>query len=354
MKNSNLKGCINNMTINETLAGKSIIFFSVQTFNLEREIKSKLEEFGANVYYYDERPSNNSFTKGIIRLKRALYQSNIDRYYNRILKDTSQQNFDYLFVNRGEVIPGFFLEKFKHLHPKCIFIFYTWDSFINHKHPTTILNYFDRKLTFDPEDALKYKINFRPLFYLDAYKELKSGVLEHDLLFLGTAHSDRYKISSWIGNWCKNNNLTSFCYYYMHGRLVYLYKRLFDKTFEEFSYSKLSFRSLNLDSIINLYQKSKVILDINHPNQKGLTMRTFEAIGANKKLITTNQEIMKFPFYNPKNIFVIDRNNVILNKEFFTSEYQCIDRAIYNRLSIEGWLYNLFVDAEQDLWERCL
>lgn len=342
------------MILKEALANKNIIFFSVQTFNLEREIKRKLEEFGANVFYYDERPKNNNFAKGIIRIKRSFYQKTIDTYYTRILNDTALVDFDYLFVNRGEVIPAFFLEAFRRLHPNCEFIFYTWDSFTNHQHPTNILKYFDRKLTFDPEDAKKYRINFRPLFYLDAYKDLKNDNLKYDLLFLGTAHSDRYRISSEVSNWCHRKGMTNFCYYYMHGRLVYFYKRLFDETFKQFDLRKLNFKSLTLDRIIKLYGKSKVILDINHPNQKGLTMRTFEAIGAKRKLITTNPEIAKFPFYNSNNVFLIDRHHVVLDEGFFSSPYQDIDDCIYDKLSMEGWLYNVFVDAEESFWNKCI
>ncbi|SOD20344.1 lipopolysaccharide biosynthesis protein [Pedobacter xixiisoli] len=341
------------MTLGNKLSGKNIIFFSVQTFNLEKEIKRKLEELGAKVSYFDERPSNSNFTKGIIRLKRDLYQKKIDNYYKSILIDTKDEHFDFLFVNRGEVIPAFFLMEFKKLHANCEFIFYTWDSFTNHVHPTTILEHFDRKLTFDPEDATKFNINFRPLFYLDAFKNLSSEKIENDILFLGTAHSDRYKISSEIKNWAVAHKLTMFCYYYMHGRFVYLYKRLFDKTFKQFDYRKLSFTSLTLTDIVSLYQKSNVVLDINHPHQKGLTMRTFEAIGAKKKLITTNKEIAKFPFYSENNVEIINRDNVELNERFFKSDYQPVDEEIYQKLTLEGWLYNIFVDNEAEFWNQC-
>lgn len=340
------------MTLKDKLAGKNVIFFSVQTFDLEKEIKRKLEESGANVFYYDERPANNNFTKGIIRIKRNFYQKRINKYYKTILADTKKTKFDFLFVNRGEVIPSFFLEEFKKHHTNCEFIFYTWDSFTNHVHPTTILEHFDRKLTFDPEDATKYKINFRPLFYLDIFKNPLKEKIEYDILFLGTAHSDRYRISSEINEWAKARELSMFCYYYMHGRLVYLYKRLFDKTFKQFDYSKLSFASLKLSDILALYKKSNVVLDINHPNQKGLTMRTFEAIGAKKKLITTNREIAKFPFYNKHNISVIERDDVILDEDFFDNEYKDIDEHLYIKLSMEGWLYNIFVDNEAEFWNQ--
>ena len=86
------------MTLKDRLNNKKILFFSVQTFNLEKEIKNKLEEFGAKVDYYDERPSNNSFVKGIIRIKRSFYQNKIDRYYKQILSKTKYELYHYLFL----------------------------------------------------------------------------------------------------------------------------------------------------------------------------------------------------------------------------------------------------------------
>jgi hypothetical protein len=334
------------------LKNKSILFFSVQTFNLEKEIIKKLEEFGAKVHYYDERPANNNFTKGIIRLKRSLYQHRIDKYYKDILENSKSELYDFLFVNRGEVVPAFFLEELKIIQPQCEFVFYTWDSFANHTHPTTILKYFDRKFTFDPVDAVKYNINFRPLFYLDSYKDIKihESLNKYDLLFLGTAHSDRYRIGNFIVNWCNNNSFTTFCYYYMHGKLVYLYKKIFDKTFQEFDFKKLSFKSLTSNQILELYKTSNVILDINHPGQKGLTMRTFESIGARKKMITTNKEIKKYPFYDANNIFVIDRNDIKLELDFFQKKYKEINPELYEKASIEGWLKCVFLESESNVW----
>jgi hypothetical protein len=136
----------------------------------------------------------------------------------------------------------------------------------------------------------------------------------------------------------------------MHGRLVYLFKKFFDSSFKEFDYYKLSFKSLNVREIIDLYRKSDVILDINHPGQNGLTMRTFESIGARKKLITTNPEVKKYCFYNPNNIQVIDRNNVIIDISIFESSYEDIDDVQYNKLTLEGWINSIFFDAETNFW----
>lgn len=328
-----------------TLKDKRILFFSVRTFNLENEIILKLKEKGAIVDFYDERPSNTTLSKGLIRLKSSLLQRKINKYYTDILREISDKTYDYLFLNKGEVMPSFFIESLRKKQPNCIFIFHTWDSFENNRHATSILEYFDRKYTFDPKDAKEYGISFRPLFFLDAYSEIKNkiGDIKNDLLFVGTAHSDRYKVVKKVEKECANYNLTVFSYFFMQGRLVYLFKRLFDKTFKSFDYKDLSFKSLTNREIVDMYAESKVILDINHPKQVGLTLRTFEALGAERKLITTNKDIINYPFYNAVNVCVIDRNNIDIPKSFFNEEYQKIDKNIYHNHSLDGWIDDMFL-----------
>lgn len=65
------------MTLIDQLFGKTVLFFSVQTFNIEKEIIKIFEKYGAKVTYYDERPSNSVFTKGIIRIRKSIYQKRL-------------------------------------------------------------------------------------------------------------------------------------------------------------------------------------------------------------------------------------------------------------------------------------
>jgi hypothetical protein len=342
------------MTLNEKLRKKRILFLSVKTFNYEKVIAAELRNTGAVVDYFDERPSNSVFVKGVIRLKKSIYQNEINRYYSNILKKIEGVAYNYFFVIKGEVVPTFFIEKVKLHNPNCQLIYYTWDSFSNNKNSDVILKYFDRVFTFDSDDAKKHNLYFRPLFYLNDYKQIKNSRvvedLEYDLLFLGTAHSDRYVISNTLVNWCKNNNLKAYAYYYMQAKSVFMFKKFFDKSFKTIDKKKIRFESLNLAEILELYKKTKVILDIHHPNQKGLTMRTFEALGAGKKLITTNAEIKKYRFYNDKNILIIDRDKPMVTIEFFECDSQEMSSDILDSMSIRGWLQALFVDSKPNFW----
>jgi len=69
--------------------------------------------------------------------------------------------------------------------------------------------------------------------------------------------------------------------------------------------------------MMDIIKNFKTIIDIERPLQKGLTMRTIEMLGTNKKIITTN------------NIFIIDRNNPIIDEIFLKKEYQEIDKNIH-------------------------
>jgi hypothetical protein len=332
--------------LKERLIEKRILLLSVEYFDYENAIARQIRSYGATVDFYDERPSNTILAKGIIRLKSSLYQKAIDNYYHKILKQISSLQYDYLLVIRGEVVPAFFLEEFKRVQPECRLLFYTWDSFKNNKHPLSILKYFDDCYTFDPHDAWQYHLKFRPLFFIDHFAELKNGKRSYHLLFLGTAHSDRYLLSRKIIEWCHSKGLHTFAYYYCRSRWVYLYKRLFDPTFKKTVFKKLSFQNLNINEIFDLYSKSQVILDIHHPHQTGLTIRTLEALGAGKKVITTNPEILNYSFYNEKNVLIIDRLNPNLNLSFFTTPFVPLDTDLLFTMSLSGWLSTLFLETE--------
>ena len=324
---------------------KNILFISIKTFDYESHILYKLIELGSKVTYFDERPSNSILIKGLIRIKKELISIRINAYYRKILKKITNKKFDFLFVIKGESIPRFFLIEFKKMNPNCVMIYYTWDSFINNPNALFNLDIFDRKITFDYSDSLKYGINFRPLFFLDEYSKLRESIPQYQkVLFIGTAHSDRYIISQNIAKWCQSKNIAHSNYYFIPSIFVFLFKYLFDKTFSNFNFNSLSFKPLYLNQVLHKYQESTIILDINHPNQTGLTMRTFEALGSGRKLITTNKNIINYQFYNPNNILIIERDQLSFPEEFFKLKYLNYNETFYNEMSIQGWLYFIFSD----------
>ena len=127
---------------------------------------------------------------------------------------------------------------------------------------------------------------------------------------------------------------------------MYYLRKYFVKTYKYGNIEEFSFYPLSHSEIVEVFNASKVILDINHPQQYGLTMRTFECLGAKKKLITTNQSVKNYDFYNENNILVVDRNNITIDAQFFKTPYKDLDSRIYEKYSLKNWLNVIFKKVE--------
>lgn len=335
--------------------GKRILFISPRFFNYEKAIIERLTESGARVDFYDERPSNTALTKGIIRVKPNLYEKRINVYYQNIQNQVKDKTYDYFLLIKGEAIPFSFLEEFKKNHPNTLRIFYTYDTVEEYPKFKELMPYFDKNISFETKDVKAHSFLFRPLFYLDQYHSPNDKEKHlYDIVFIGSAHSDRYLIGEKVNEISKRLNLKTYFYYYAPSQWVYFFKKLFDKNFKKFDLKKLSFQKLSHIEISEIYQNSLAVLDINKPFQFGLSMRTFETLVSGKKLITTNPEIKKYPIYNSNNILIIDRENIIIDPEFFQTEFEELtDPALY-KMSLESWLEDVFLNDTIEYWDQVI
>jgi hypothetical protein len=329
------------MLESEIFQGKSILFLSPSFFGYEVAIKDKLMELGAKVFYVDDRPSNSSIATGLIRINKNLAKDIINKYYDDVLSRSEKENFDVIFLLNPEALPLSFLEVCKLRWPKAYYVMYMWDSVKNRKHTLDFLPYCDRVFTFDRSDAEAYGFKFKPLFYLDAYRGVRDnpGADEYDLCFMGTAHSDRYGIAREVRDWCEERGLRCFFYFYIQGLGLYWFNKLKSKGVMP-SLAEVSFEKMSFADIVRVVGASRVVLDIQHPRQTGLTMRTLETLGAGRRLVTTNSQVKEYDFYDARQVQIVDRikPSKNLDLEFFTNEqYHTLQESIKDH-SIGNWL----------------
>jgi len=334
------------------LKEKNILFISASFFNYEKAVISRMQEMGATVDFFDERPSNSALTKGIIRVYPKLIQKKIGDWYDSILRHTDKKKYDYFLLIKGESIPFTFLEEFKKRHPETRTVFYSYDTVKEYPRMLKLFPYFDRKFSFEPADVLKYGFRLRPLFYLNDYlKTNQKNDFKYDLVFVGSAHTDRYRIGEEVRSILDSQKKKSCFYYYSPGKLFFYLKRIFDKNMKSFDVSKLSFEKLSHQQIAEIYEESFSVLDINKPFQFGISMRTFETLASGRKLMTTNPEIRFYPFYNPNNVLIIDREKVEIPNQFFESDFEQTDSEFKHRLSVDNWIESLFLNENDDCWD---
>lgn len=328
------------------LTGKKVLFICPRFFGYEHEIELELRRLGAYVDFFDERPFTSSIAKIFNRLNfKTLIKKQIKDYYSDILQQAKNVKYDYLFVIAPETMVADFLMDFKSKNNKVKTILYLWDSIANKKNALNLIQHFDKVVTFDKNDSIiDSKITFLPLFYIEAYGRYYHDIskISYDLAFIGTAHSGRYGLVKRIIENVKKENMNNFFFFFSPSKLLFSMKKVFTRELDGISINDISFQPMPFKEVINILGDSRIVIDIEHPKQNGLTMRTIEMLGMQKKLITTNKNVIEYDFYNPKNILVVDREDLSIDTSFLHSEYQPVDATIREKYSLSAWLLNLF------------
>ena len=108
---------------------------------------------------------------------------------------------------------------------------------------------------------------------------------------------------------------------------------------------ELNFLSLSKREVIDILSRSVAVIDSPQDDQNGLTMRTIEALGACRKIITTNENITAYDFYDPINIYV-SKEGSVPSGCFLRSEPISIPDALYRKYSLKGFVESLMSNMD--------
>ena len=327
----------------DSINGKKILFFAPSFFNYERMIADKMREMGAEVDLYDVRSISSARDRAIIKISPSFFKRKTIQYYENIIQTNKNKKYDYILIIKCDMTPASILKKFKNVYPEAKLCLYLYDSVRNVPGITKKFKYFDKLHSFDLNDCEKYsELLFRPLFFGDQFRKLNPiSEYKYNICFIGTIHSDRYAVIKQVQKIALDRGLNCYWFLYLQSRFIYKFYKLTKNEFRKADESIFSFDKMSAKEIADVVDNSRVVLDIQHPKQTGLTMRTIEMIGMNKKLITTNNNIVNYDFYNPNNIAIVDRNSVVIPEDFFKSEYEPLPNDIYESYSLKSWIYEV-------------
>lgn len=100
-------------------------------------------------------------------------------------------------------------------------------------------------------------------------------------------------------------------------------------------------KKIDYNENINKLSKSRFVLEINKPDQKGLTLRAIEALVFNKQLITNNPEIKNQEFYHSSRNFFYSGNNPQELKQFLHTQPINVQPEVARKYSADGMLETL-------------
>jgi hypothetical protein len=308
-------------------------------FGYPQAIARALEARGRGAVWVNDRPSSDTMTKALVRLSPKLIAAKSDAYFEREVARAAEHDIRDVLVIKGEALSLGMIMRMRAMLPRARFTLYFWDSFLNMpKGSVDKIALFDRAFSFDPVDvAADPRLVYRPLFFIEEFAQTSDVVRDIDLLFVGTAHSDRVSVLQRVAKSLPPEfNFRKVLY--ARSPLLHRIQRLTSPAYRSIPESDFIFSPMAKAAVGDLVNRSKVVIDIERSVQKGYTMRTIEMLGASRKVITTNASILKADFYHPDNQHVVDRLSPRIDPAFIDKPWVQQDAALLHHYSLSGWV----------------
>lgn len=171
----------------------------------------------------------------------------------------------------------------------------------------TLKDDYDIVFAFDPQDAKKYGFEYSKLIYTAKLPEKDDSSYEYDIFYVGQA-KDRHEKLIEIFKDAVSAGLK--CRFYIHGV----------PENEQFLHNDIIYNQrLSYGEVLDYMGKSRCIVDAIQGESAGLTIKTCEAVVLDRKLITTNENVVNEPFFKPSNILVYKKGVDL--KKFIHTEF---------------------------------
>ncbi|MFV5697538.1 hypothetical protein ACM55H_04135 [Flavobacterium sp. ZT3R17] len=251
------------------------------------------------------------------------------------LKEKNKTNYIKKVIQNGDLFDQILIIRPDKLERKALLLLrdnaiqmscFLFDGIENFKDQKKTLSFFDTVYSYDKKDVEKYNFQFLTNYIYDDQIETKKIT---NLVFNISSFDERFPFLVKLAN------------YFSQERISFRFIVKKDRFFKHKSI-EISDRYLLISEVKNIIASSLVLVDIQQKNQDGLTFRIFEALGYKKKLITNNQDIVTYDFYNPNNIFVISESNYEVPSSFFETDFVAIDSDILSKYKLDNWIFEVF------------
>lgn len=225
-----------------------------------------------------------------INLPSFLFDYNIDSIIG-----TNNSSRLIVRSNVLEVIPISYLQSFRTRGIRCELLLLdsmdTGSSTIKRVAKLISYDFWDSIITFDPVDAEKYGFSFNGFNYYSKMPVIGTQSIDNDIYYVGSLKGGRNTLIDDVYNYLTSNTVKC--------RFDMLYSNSRDiKNFNQnINWIR---KSIPYTDVLKYVSESNCILEILQNNQAGPSLRYFEAIFYNKKLLTNNCHIVDFPYYNPQ------------------------------------------------------
>lgn len=332
-------------------ARKTVILAMPPIFKIHQVIAENLRFHGFDVVEIIYEEQKFVYTGLWQRVKKLFYRNLLRQreykknqlflpYHDSFMQkiDEIPGQADYCLMIWPGVFPSHFLQTLR--DKSRLMVHYNWETLEFLEHEFYKIRYFDKFMFFDPYDIGKrqeYADKLLPItsFWFDCYPVEEKT--DNSLFFIGSHAKQR------IGD------IRQFYHAAEEVGLpvdFHIGAKKPEEARKELGLPKVRYFSFNealpYRENLKMVQKAGILVDFLNNKHHGLSLRIFEAIGYDKKLITTNPTVTFYDFYHPDNIFVWNGSNTEELKTFMQKPYVPLPEKIKQKYSFGNWLNYVF------------
>ncbi|MFM2230550.1 MAG: hypothetical protein RL607_1808 [Bacteroidota bacterium] len=313
-----------------------VTLISFDYFDFDKNIIDTLHQKGIEAQHIDISKFRYRYKSSFEKIKnffsKVFFRVNVKRvkmeeFVLSRLESLGPQ--DQILVIRPDRISRKTHEKIKGYTQK--YTAYLYDSTNRFPVDHLLKGLYDTIYTFDLDDAEKYGFQFISNYiYIPKKQLLTANELPTDIFMIASI-DERLPLWNKVAAYCRENGIQT--------DFICVGKREPAVLDAGIVYSK---NNLFLEAIESRMYQSKAFLDLIRTEQNGLSFRIFEAMAYQRKIITSNQSVTRYPFYNPNNILVLNEATISEIKAFMERPFEPLTEEMYHHYTVSNWVDTVF------------
>jgi hypothetical protein len=280
-------------------------------YSFDKYLKTALNDFGYHVEVINDEYPEGTIGKIMGKLHIPLLLPITKRVIEK--RYIKNKTFELVLIIKGRGVSIALLNKLKALSSKVVG--YNFDSFSYNPAALKWYEHVDKYYTFDYRDADNHSLPVVELFTsVPKQASLKTRDLELSAILRN--HSERLGYTDRVLNKIKPKKY--FIYIYEKNIFTFLINFL-NSPYLYIKYWKyIKFKPLAYNDYLDALARSDFTIDFAHPKQSGITIRCFEALSMQTKIITNNPYVNRNSHFNKENtiIYNSDKNYKDLQKQY--------------------------------------
>ena len=342
---------------------KKVLFLAPTGLDIYRDVIHALEKASYQVDFVSSGtiPNNPFKPYSLVDISEEevfVFLEEVTRFWKELLESPKYHKiYDYFFTIDGLMVCDYLFEELRKRNNKVLCKLYLYDKIDYACKVERFFKYYNDIFSFDFGDCEQYGLKHLPIYWVPGPV---SAPKEYDIFGMASYSShknDRAPLFRQIRSLSDDLRLKSFIklyapignpfFFFIKNCLKMLIKHPTYIPFSDLFSGLVTNKSLTPNLFRELVYSSDVVLDTHVSYQDGLTARFMWALGAEKKIITTNKSITRYPFYNKNQFYILDMNydlDIEDIRHFILNPFVMLDteREFIKAYRIDNWLKTVF------------